>query len=85
LFIFVINLTLREFFFILFIITKETHFDNLKTTRGRKAMQISGNEENIFEKKAQAILKYLKSNLRYDDKYLPRPKKIFLRKKPRRF
>ncbi|HBA52310.1 TPA: hypothetical protein DCY68_00685 [Candidatus Azambacteria bacterium] len=66
-------MTLREFFFILFIITKETHFDNLKTTRGRKAMQISGNEENIFEKKAQAILKYLKSNLRYDDKYLPRP------------
>ncbi len=29
--------------------------------------------ENIFEKKAQAILQYLKSTLRYDGKFLPRP------------
>lgn len=31
------------------------------------------NKENIFEQKAQTILNYLKSDLRYDDQYLPRP------------
>lgn len=31
------------------------------------------NKENIFEAKAQKILKYLKSPARYDEKFLPRP------------
>ncbi len=31
------------------------------------------NKENIFEQKAQKILKYLKSNIRYDEQFLPRP------------
>lgn len=54
-------------------LNEKSFFDNPLTEEWRKAMQIKGNEENIFEKKAQTILKYLKSNLRYDDKYLPRP------------
>lgn len=29
--------------------------------------------ENLFEEKAKLILKYLKSDLRYDEKFLPRP------------
>lgn len=29
--------------------------------------------ENVFERKAQTILAYLKSHLRYDDGFLPRP------------
>lgn len=31
------------------------------------------NKENVFEAKAQEILKYLKSPARYDEKFLPRP------------
>ena len=30
-------------------------------------------QENAFEKKAQKILNYLKSDIRYDRKYIPRP------------
>lgn len=30
-------------------------------------------KEKFFEKRAEEILKYLKSNLRYDEKFLPRP------------
>ncbi|MBI2669975.1 MAG: AAA family ATPase [Candidatus Yanofskybacteria bacterium] len=30
-------------------------------------------QENVFEEKAQKILAYLKSHLRYDDQFLPRP------------
>jgi len=31
------------------------------------------NKENVFEQQAQKILSYLKSNIRYDESFLPRP------------
>lgn len=36
-------------------------------------MEEKKNKENILEQKAQNILRYLKSDVRYDNKFLPRP------------
>jgi len=36
-------------------------------------MSTSEDKERVYEKQAQKILKYLKSDLRYDSKFMPRP------------